>query len=95
MNDDLDLCHHFAKFVADTRYEDLPEDAIEGAKKTILDTLGVTLAASGMEPAVRALVELLQQSGGSAESTVLGFGGKIAGNLGSFRKRLHGSLPGL
>lgn len=77
MKDKLDLCHHFAKFVADTRYEDLPEEAVEGAKKTILDTLGVTLAASGMEPAVRALVELLQQGGGSAESTVLGFGGKL------------------
>ncbi|MGF6880304.1 MmgE/PrpD family protein [Paraburkholderia sp. MM5477-R1] len=77
MNDDVDLCHHFARFVANTRYEDLSEDAIEGAKKTILDTLGVTLAASGMEPAVRALVELLQQSGGTEESTVLGFGGKL------------------
>jgi 2-methylcitrate dehydratase PrpD len=77
MNDNLDLCHHFARFVADTRYEDLPEDAIDGAKKTILDTLGVTLAASGMEPAVRALVELLHENGGSAESTVLGFGGKL------------------
>ncbi|NIF56082.1 MmgE/PrpD family protein [Burkholderia sp. Ax-1724] len=77
MNDDLDLCHHFANSLANTRYEDLSADAIEGAKKTILDTLGVTLAASGMEPAVRALVELLQQGGGSAESTVLGFGGKL------------------
>lgn len=77
MNDNLDLCHHFADFVARTRYDDLPGDAIEGAKKTILDTLGVTLAASGMEPAVRALVGLLQQGGGSAESTVLGFGGKL------------------
>jgi 2-methylcitrate dehydratase PrpD len=77
MKDELDLCHYFAKFVADARYEDLPEQAIEGAKKTILDTLGVTLAASGMEPAVRALVELLQQGGGSPESTVLGFGGKL------------------
>ncbi|HEX7908664.1 MAG TPA: MmgE/PrpD family protein [Paraburkholderia sp.] len=77
MNDNLDLCHHFAKFVANARYEDLPDDAIEGAKKTILDTLGVTLAASGMEPAVRALVDLLQQGGGSEESTVLGFGGKL------------------
>ncbi|MDR5796459.1 MmgE/PrpD family protein [Caballeronia sp. LZ008] len=77
MNDNLDLCQHFADFVARTRYDDLPGDAIEGAKKTILDTLGVTLAASGMEPAVRALVELVQQGGGSAESTVLGFGGKL------------------
>jgi len=77
MNNNLDLSHHFAKFVANTRYEDLPDDAIEGAKKTILDTLGVTLAASGMEPALRALVELLRESGGSEESTVLGFGGKL------------------
>jgi 2-methylcitrate dehydratase PrpD len=77
MNDELDLCHHFADFAANTRYEDLPDDAIEAAKKTILDTLGVTLAASGMEPAVKALVELLEQSGGTAESTVLGFGGKL------------------
>ncbi len=77
MNDDMDLCQHFGNFVANARYEDLSDDAIEGAKKTILDTLGVTLAASGMEPAVRALVELLQQGGGSAESTVLGFGGKL------------------
>jgi 2-methylcitrate dehydratase PrpD len=77
MNDDLDVCHHFAEFVANTRYEDLPTDAIDGAKKTILDTLGVTLAASGMEPAVRALVELLQQNGGNEESTILGFGGKL------------------
>ncbi|TAL93167.1 MAG: MmgE/PrpD family protein [Paraburkholderia sp.] len=77
MNDDLDVCHHFAKYVAETRYEDLSRDAVDGAKKTILDTLGVTLAASGMEPAVRALVDLLQQGGGSPESTVLGFGGKL------------------
>ncbi|MFT4066784.1 MmgE/PrpD family protein [Paraburkholderia sp.] len=77
MNDDLDLCHHFADFVAGARYEDLSPDAIEGAKKTILDTLGVTLAASGMEPAVRSLVDLLQEGGGSPESTVLGFGGKL------------------
>ena len=77
MNDDLDVCHHFGKYVAAARYEDLSADAVEAAKKTILDTLGVTLAASGMEPAVRSLVELLQQGGGSAESTVLGFGGKL------------------
>lgn len=77
MNNDLDVCHHFAKSIAKTRYEDLSEDAVEGAKKTILDTLGVTLAASGMEPAVRTLVEFLQEEGGRPESTVLGFGGKL------------------
>ena len=45
----------FAAFVAGCRYEDLPADAIEGAKKSILDTLGVMLAATGAPPAVRAV----------------------------------------
>ncbi len=65
---------HFADLLARARYEDLPAAAIEAAKKSVLDTLGVILAASGAEPRVRALVDLVQEAGGRAESTVLGFG---------------------
>ena len=83
MNDELDLCHHFADFAANTRYEDLPDDAIEAAKKTILDTLGVTLAASGMEPAVRALVELLRTKRRKRREHGPRFRRQTAGNLGS------------
>jgi len=75
--DRRDLSLHMADFFAAARYEDLPESAVEGAKKSILDTFGVCLAGSGREPAVQALVDFVRESGGKAESSVLGFGGKV------------------
>jgi 2-methylcitrate dehydratase PrpD len=79
-----DISSDFAAFAAQARYEDLPADAIEGAKKSILDTLGVILAASGVEPAVRGVAELVRESGGRAESSVLGFGGKVPAAMAAF-----------
>ena len=72
-----DISNAFADLVADARYEDLSAGAIDAAKKSILDTLGVILAASGVEPRVRALVNLVQETGGCPESSVLGFGGRV------------------
>ena len=72
-----DISNAFADLVADARYEDLSAGAIDAAKKSILDTLGVILAASGVEPRVRALVNLVQETGGRPESSVLGFGGRV------------------
>lgn len=72
-----DLSHDLARFAASTKYEDLPEAAVEAAKKSLLDTLGVILAASGVEPAVRPLIDLVRESGGKEEATVLGFGGRV------------------
>jgi 2-methylcitrate dehydratase PrpD len=46
------------------------------AKKSILDTLGVILAASGTEPAVRAVIDIVKEGGGKPECTILGFGGR-------------------
>jgi 2-methylcitrate dehydratase PrpD len=84
MSTPSDLCHEFANYVVNTRYEDLPRDAIEAAKKSILDTLGVILAASGMEPAVRGVAELVQEFGGRPECSVLGFGGRAPANMAAF-----------
>ncbi|WP_198084594.1 MmgE/PrpD family protein [Variovorax sp. E3] len=67
-----DLSHEFASFVASCRFEDLPEDAIESAKKSILDLLGVSLAASGTVPAVGAVVDLVRENGGIPECSILG-----------------------
>ena len=44
---DADLVHHFGELAANTEYAQLPGDAVEAAKKSILDTLGVSLAGSG------------------------------------------------
>lgn len=84
MTADTDLCRDIADFIAETSYEKLSPDAVEGAKKTILDTLGVTLAAGGMEPAVRGVVEFAKEGGGRAESSVLGFGGRVPAVMAAF-----------
>src|SRR5689334_5771244 len=68
-----DLVNDFADSFAAARYDNLPDAAIEAAKKSILDTCGVILAASGVEPAVRAVIDLARQSGGPPESSLLGF----------------------
>ncbi|HYF17653.1 MAG TPA: MmgE/PrpD family protein [Ramlibacter sp.] len=71
-----DLVHDFARTIADTRYESLPPAAVEAAKKSVLDTFGCILAASGTEPAAARVVEVAREGGGKEQSTILGFGGK-------------------
>ncbi len=77
MRNERDLCFAIADFFADTQFDKLSNTAIEGAKKSLLDTMGVCIAASGKEPAVRALVDYVIHCGGMAESSVLAFGGKV------------------
>jgi len=72
-----ELSEIFADYAADAQYEALPQAAIEGAKKSILDTAGVILAGSGMEPAVRGLIDFVTESGGRQESSILAFGGRV------------------
>ena len=79
-----DLVNDFANVFARTRYADLPPAAVDAAKKSILDTLGVILAASGVEPAVRGVIDLVRESGGPPESSVLGFGGRASAVMAGF-----------
>lgn len=53
-----------AKFVAETRFEDIPASVLKHAKIVLLDTLGVILAGSA-RPEVAALRERLAPSAGS------------------------------
>jgi 2-methylcitrate dehydratase PrpD len=73
---DRDLVHILADHATTSRYADIPVEAREAAKKSILDTLGVSLAASGLEPAVRGVIEIVRECGGAAQCSLLGFGGK-------------------
>jgi 2-methylcitrate dehydratase PrpD len=84
MSTPADLSQDFATMVANTEYDNLPANAIEGAKKSILDTIGVILGASGVEPAVRSVAELVRKAGGTPESSVLGFGGRAPALWASF-----------
>jgi 2-methylcitrate dehydratase PrpD len=80
----VDLSQDLGSFAATTRYRDLPPAAIEAAKKSVLDTLGVILAASGMEPAVRPLIDLVRENAGKQQSTILGFGGRVPAAAAAF-----------
>lgn len=85
MSDSIDLSQLFAEFAAAATYDHLSSAAVEGAKKSILDTIGVILAASGMEPASRLAVEVARESGGRAESSILaGGGGKVPAVMAAF-----------
>ena len=76
--DTRDLVHIFADHAANLRYDDLSPSARDAAKQSILDTLGVILAASGMEPAVQAVIEIVRETGGTgAERTVLNASGYV------------------
>jgi 2-methylcitrate dehydratase PrpD len=73
-----------AEYVANTVYEDLPEKAVEMTKMSLLDALGVTLAAGGLCAECSAFVEIALDSGGKKESTILGFGVQVPAHMAAF-----------
>ena len=73
-----------AKYVANTVYEDLPEKAVEMTKMSLLDALGVTLAAGGLCEECRAFVEIAMECGGKKESTILGFQAQVPAHMAAF-----------
>jgi 2-methylcitrate dehydratase PrpD len=84
MSSQTDLCFVIADHAVSARYEDLPPEAVEGAKKSILDTLGVILAAGGMEPAAQEAARFALEDGGEPESSVIGFGTKLPASAAAF-----------
>lgn len=72
-----DLSKVWAAHALATRYDTLPHAALDAAKKSVLDTLGVMLGATSTTPALRGLVDAMVAMGGKPESTVLGFGHKV------------------
>jgi 2-methylcitrate dehydratase PrpD len=73
-----DLVAVLAEHLARTRFEDLDETTLAITRLSILDTLGVTLAASGVAPGVDGFVELAREMSGAGTSTVWGFGDRVA-----------------
>lgn len=65
-----------AHYVATTRFHMLPAEVVEMTKRAILDAIGVSLAATGLEPACRPFAELAMEMGGAPQSTLIGAGRK-------------------
>ncbi len=72
-----DLSRAVADHVAGATFESLPAAAVDGARRSLLDALGVTLAASTLGEGVRPFVELVTADGGTPASTIIGFGTKV------------------
>ncbi|MBI2907722.1 MAG: MmgE/PrpD family protein [Chloroflexi bacterium] len=77
VTEQMEIAELFAEIVAQTRYADLPPDTVEVTKKSILDTIGVAVAATGLVREPKTVVDLLKEAGGKEEATVWGFGGKL------------------
>jgi 2-methylcitrate dehydratase PrpD len=60
-----------ARHLACLRYEDISGGALHAAKRSLLDALGVSLGASGLEPACAPFIALASESPGPCQ--VLGF----------------------
>lgn len=72
-----DISHDFARLVTDTTHDGIDADSRERAKQSIMDTLGVMIAASSLTENIRAIADLTFEMAGREESSVLGFGGKV------------------
>jgi 2-methylcitrate dehydratase PrpD len=67
----LDVTKNLCAFLANFRFEDLPEPAVHQGRRGVLDWLGCALAAS-RHPTIAKLLSVLETAGGSGQATVLG-----------------------
>jgi 2-methylcitrate dehydratase PrpD len=80
MNESLTL----AKNIVDTDYEDVPHPVAGVTKKSLLDAIGVILAAGKLGEGCKEFVTLAIEQGGKKESTILGFDAKVPACMAAF-----------
>lgn len=79
-----DVSKAIASYAANIRYEHLSALDIDVAKKCLLDTIGVILAASTLGEGCGPFVQLAQAGGGKEESTIFGYGKRVPAPMAAF-----------
>lgn len=79
----MTISETLARFVADTAYGDLPQAAIRAAKRSLIDTFAVSLAAR-VAPGVREVVDLVIGEGGRAASSMWAAEGRVPPRAAAF-----------
>ncbi len=79
-----DAASIIARHILRTSYSDIPLEVVQAVKNSILDTLGVCLAASTMGTGCKELADLVKERGGRDESTIIGFGGRVPAWMAAF-----------
>lgn len=73
----MNISHKLSQYIVETEYDDLDAVTIAATRKSLLDALGVTLAAGGLCNACRAFVNMAVHMGGHAQSSIIGFRTKV------------------
>lgn len=71
------LSQELAKILVETKFEDLPEDVVHEAKRSILDSIGCAIAGITGDKG-KISVELARRLGGPPESSIIGIGDKVS-----------------
>ena len=79
-----DLTVGAAEYLAHLEYDMLPLAAVDVLKAILLDTLGTTLAAGTLGAGCGELIAFARACGGTAESTVIGFGDRMPAAMAAF-----------
>jgi 2-methylcitrate dehydratase len=77
------VAEDIARWLEALRYEELPKNVIERAKRVVLDTLGCGFGALDAEP-VRMARAVVAVQGGNPQATIVGVGGKVAADQAAF-----------
>ncbi len=64
------------RMVVNTKYEDLPPNVVDYAKRSILDTVGIIIGGSAME-GIPVIVDFVKDKGGKSGSFIPFYGGKV------------------
>ena len=74
----VDVSEKIARHVSATRAEAIPANALEAARRSLLDAIGVSVAASGLAPECLPFVELARAERAAPVCSILGFGERTA-----------------
>ena len=74
---EADLSATVARFIAGLNPDAIPAVAYRAAALSLLDAVGVSLAASGLGEGCAEFAQLVLDEGGRADATVIGFGGRV------------------
>lgn len=87
---DKTISQRIANIGSGLKYEDLPEQVQNNAKKFILDVIGCILAAKE-HPSARIMVDtVFNEIGGRPDSTIMGYGLKVSPNLAALANGMMG-----
>ena len=72
----MDAIMPLIKNVVSTTYEDIPSEAREVAKRTVIDTLGAIIA-GGTAPGCQTVADMVREWAGKKEATIIGDGTRV------------------